>query len=139
MAIHTSASLFGVALALIITAAAATEDKNSANYILPSCRSFIDQKPAVSFNQGLCAGIVEGIAYMGAGVLLQLPVNSTNDKLNPHLKTSRRTLCIDVPNEVANGQSVRAVVAYIEARPARLHEDFRNLALEALQAVWPCR
>jgi hypothetical protein len=33
---------------------------------------------------------------------------------------------------------VRVVVAYIEARPARVHEDFRNLALEALREAWPC-
>jgi hypothetical protein len=31
------------------------------------------------------------------------------------------------------------VIAYIEARPQRQHEDFVPLANEALTAVWPCK
>jgi hypothetical protein len=30
-------------------------------------------------------------------------------------------------------------VAGVAARPARLHERFAKLALEALQQAWPCR
>jgi hypothetical protein len=33
----------------------------------------------------------------------------------------------------------RVVVAYIEQRPARMHEKFGLLAVEALQKAWPCR
>src|SRR5258708_1979768 len=36
-------------------------------------------------------------------------------------------------------QFVKVVVAYIEARPARMHEQFEGLTLEALRAAWPCR
>jgi hypothetical protein len=36
-------------------------------------------------------------------------------------------------------QQVRIVAAYIDARPNRLHEDFRVLALEALKDAWPCK
>jgi hypothetical protein len=38
-----------------------------------------------------------------------------------------------------NNQLVRVVVAYIDQRPARLHESFLNLALEALTDAWPCQ
>jgi hypothetical protein len=37
------------------------------------------------------------------------------------------------------GQTIRVVVAYIDQQPARMHEDFESLALEALQQAWPCR
>ena len=35
-------------------------------------------------------------------------------------------------------QSVRAVVRYIEARPAEAQERFIQLAREALTDAWPC-
>jgi hypothetical protein len=38
-----------------------------------------------------------------------------------------------------NDQLVRVVVAYIDARPERMHESFAVVALEALQAAWPCK
>jgi hypothetical protein len=31
------------------------------------------------------------------------------------------------------------VVAYIERRPQRMHEDFGVLAVEALHEAWPCK
>ena len=44
-----------------------------------------------------------------------------------------------VPNLVTREQTVRVVIAYIDARPARMHEDIRGLALEALINAWPCK
>jgi hypothetical protein len=41
--------------------------------------------------------------------------------------------------EAINSQAVRIVVQFIDARPARLHERFTLLALEALTAAWPCK
>ena len=35
-------------------------------------------------------------------------------------------------------QAVRVVVQYIDSRPTRLHEDFSDLAAEALRAAWSC-
>jgi Rap1a immunity proteins len=35
-------------------------------------------------------------------------------------------------------QVVSVVVAYIDARPARMHKNFNTLALEALRNAWPC-
>jgi Rap1a immunity proteins len=35
-------------------------------------------------------------------------------------------------------QGVQIVVKYIDARPARLQENFNKLAAEALRQAWPC-
>jgi hypothetical protein len=40
-----------------------------------------------------------------------------------------------IPNEVSYGQVVRVATQYIDARPARLHENFKGLAIEAMQAT----
>jgi hypothetical protein len=40
---------------------------------------------------------------------------------------------------VTHDQVVRVVIAYIDARPARLNEDFMELATEAMVAAWPCK
>jgi hypothetical protein len=47
--------------------------------------------------------------------------------------------CLDIPEKVTLLQLVRGVIAYIEARPQRMHESFNDLALEALRTAWPCR
>src|SRR5262245_2122268 len=36
-------------------------------------------------------------------------------------------------------QRIQVIIAYIEARPQRMHEDFRVLAVEAMQKAWPCK
>jgi len=43
------------------------------------------------------------------------------------------------PDEVTVAQRARVAVTYIEARPERMHEDFRVLAVEAMQKAWPCK
>lgn len=54
--------------------------------------------------------------------------------------TAKGTTGVCIPaGEVTVNQQVRVVVAYIDARPNRLHEDFRILALEALKDAWPCK
>jgi hypothetical protein len=40
--------------------------------------------------------------------------------------------------DATNMQGVRIVLQYIDARPARLHENFNKLAAEALRQAWPC-
>jgi hypothetical protein len=47
--------------------------------------------------------------------------------------------CLDIPDGVIVGQAIQVVVTYIEARPKRMHEDFRALALEALFDAWACK
>jgi Rap1a immunity proteins len=43
------------------------------------------------------------------------------------------------PKGVTSGQALRVVVTYIDAIPARMHENFKYLAVEALRAAWPCK
>jgi len=37
------------------------------------------------------------------------------------------------------GYPSRLFGVYVEARPERMHEDFRALAVEAMQKAWPCK
>ncbi len=107
--------LRGIALIVALTIngemAFAQNDKTSANFIMPGCRASIG--PAL--RQGRCSGIVEGFVFAGKGV----------------------DVC--APNAVTTEQAVRIVVQYIDKRPARINDDFRRLALEALRAAWPCK
>ena len=89
------------------------EDLESGNYIMPGCRSFTAQTPSTAaadaFARGQCLGIVDTIAALTADVC--------------H------------PPGVTSGQAVSVVVKYIDDRPARMHENFRVLAL---RTAWPC-
>ena len=65
-------------------------------------------------DEAMCAGIISGLAY----TVKFLPPNSSSCR----------------PESVTTGQMVRVVVAYIERRPERMHEDFRRLATLLLAA-----
>jgi hypothetical protein len=102
------------ALMLGSGAAFAAEDVNSANYLMPACRELLNPNSNVrAYDQGTCAGLITGLSY--------LDINSCK------------------PSGVTRGQTYRVVVQYIDSRPARMHEDFRDLALEAMKAAWPCK
>ena len=45
---------------------------------------------------------------------------------------------ICVPAGTTSEQATGVVVQYIDGQPARVHEDFNHLAVEALRANWPC-
>jgi hypothetical protein len=88
----------------------------TANEVMVGCRNFTDPNNSSNhYEQGMCAGLIAGISYMGEGSAYCTPFG------------------------VTMGQQLRAAVQYIDARPARMHEDFRKLALEAMQAAWPCK
>ena len=95
-----------------------------ANNIMRGCRqAIIEESRAETFLGGVCMGIVGTIAFAGKpGVLGIAP----SDRF-----------CL--PAGVNTGQAVRVAVAYIDARPARLHEQFSDLAVEAFREAWPCR
>jgi hypothetical protein len=115
------AGICGAAVAISAAAGAAAEDHWSANYQLPGCKAFLATNSSVPFlSQGKCLGLIEGIAFMAV----------TSDVLDWR--------CAAIPDEVTGGQLVRVVTSYIEARPARMHEQFETLALEALINAWPC-
>jgi Rap1a immunity proteins len=138
MSARIAASLLGAPLAFTATAALAEEDFESANYTMPGCRNFGDHKlPDENFREGFCVGIVHGLIYSGIRVKTFLERDS--DSTGRLLGTLRRSECIAAPDEATLGQQVGVVVSYIEARPERMHESFRQLALEALRTAWPCR
>jgi hypothetical protein len=132
MSARITASLFGVALALSGTAAGA-EDTSSANYILPGCQDFLSLKQPHTDRQGFCAGTVAGIGFIGKDLHRLRPTYPSESDAVTGL------YCLDIPEKLTLIQLVRGVIAYIEARPARMHEPFAMLALEALRTAWPCR
>jgi hypothetical protein len=126
-----SGLLLAAALALTVTAGSAEEDFDSANHQLRNCKDFAtlnNLRGAPAFERGFCAGMVYAFASIG-----------TMLKDMPKTDEFRQLACMDFPQGVTVGQKVKVVVAYIEAHPALMHEDFRYLALIALQAAWPCR
>ena len=97
-------------------------DRNSAKFLVPACQRFValsDGDTLVSaLHQGVCVGIIEGIGYVSGS-------------LPPGLRS-----CL--PEGVTQEQMVGAIVSYIKRRPERMHEDFRELAIEAMREAWPC-
>jgi len=87
--------------------------------MLPACRAFIaDNAPSDIdgvFQAGRCIGLMQGLGYPS------------------------RLFGVCPPDEVTLAQRARVAVTYVEARPERMHEDFRALAVEAMQKVWPCK
>jgi Rap1a immunity proteins len=119
-----TAGLFGVigAIALLFGIShpgSAQEDVRSANWILPGCRSFVDGKVStdLGFKAGVCAGVVGTFRDLGGAAV------------PPY--------CI--PDAVVTGQAVRVVVTFIERNPARMHESFSVLVLDAFRSAWPCK
>ena len=63
-----------------------------------------------------CLGIIVGLSYLGR---------------------SDGTICVPVGE--TRQQAVGTFVQYIDGQPARMNENFVPLAIEALQATWPCK
>ena len=142
MSPRITASLFGTALALTVMAAEAAEDINSANYMLPGCRDLANESSSRNLiGQGRCAGVVDTLSFVGGILKLSLePGGWLAESARRGLAEDiRQAMCLDIPRGVTGMQSVRVVIAYIEARPARMHEPFKGLAFEALRTAWPCR
>jgi ammonia channel protein AmtB len=101
---------------------AVAQNEASANFMMPYCRDVAvgnfsspigENQTQHGFLMGMCAGIVAGLNNVGPG---ECP-----------------------PAGVTPQQAVAVVVQYIDARPARMHERFAVLALEAMQLAWPCK
>jgi hypothetical protein len=103
-----------ITAALMLTPAVAQPDINSANYRMQGCRDFVNQSSG-DFDAGICVGIMNALIFVG------IPLG------------------ICKPTQATIGEAIRVVVQYIDARPARLHEDFDMLAIEALRKAWPCQ
>jgi hypothetical protein len=111
-----------LAAALLPSIADAQADRKSANFMMPGCQQLLkppkDPDPVDFVRSGHCAGLIEGLTYAAYA-------SGGSETCRP-------------PSIVTDAQLVRVVLAYIEHRPQRMHEDFRKLALEALHEAWPC-
>ena len=81
--------------------ALAEQNPYSAKYVMPGCRDYVS---LTTFKQGWCGGLITGLAQM-----------------------HRRCM----PPQLTQRQLASAIVQYVDAQPARMHEDFRILAAEA--------
>jgi len=92
----------------------ANDQPYSANSIMPGCRQYLLAPGKVTdfYHVGVCHGAIIALSYI-------------SDNCSPA--------------EVTNDQLVRVIVQYVDARPARMHENFVKLALEAVKAAWPCQ
>lgn len=108
---------------IFCSGATAQEDTLSANYYLEACRLYANNvrpQPGVDqFKMPLCAGVLLTLAWAA-----------------PQLGSSQLQAC--PPSAATKGQVAKVVVAYLDQHPARLHEQFVDLALEALRHAWPC-
>jgi Rap1a immunity proteins len=99
-----------------------TED-TSANSVFLGCKAFVeDRTPNAQLNAGanFCSGVVHGLASVGK-----------------YLSPPEWQSCVPAASDAR--QLARVVISYIEARPQRMHEDFRRLTLEAFHSAWPCK
>lgn len=132
----SSGLLLGAAILLNVTAALAAEDLTTANHMLPTCQEYLRHRQPLTGEQGYCAGVVDGIVFIGRKLNSSLKIAPISlDDSNARITWLH---CLNVSGKATLGQMVRVVTAYIEARSARMHEMFHDLALEALHAAWPC-
>ena len=86
---------------------------------MPACEGFLAHKDhdlLSAYRQGVCAGEVQGVWATASAV---------------------GRVCS--PPQATVGQAVLVVMRFINTRPARMHEPFSFLALEALTTAWPCK
>jgi Rap1a immunity proteins len=102
-------------------AGAVERDIYSANMMLPLCKKSIGEAAQANIaDAGYCAGLTDMLASLGR-------------------RADESMGCWDTPPHSTIGQRVTVVVRYIEARPARMHEPYIDLAIEALRNAWPCK
>ncbi len=134
------AIICGALAALTITmsaAAAAEADQNSAASMLPDCKAAIEgERPGNGFARGFCVGTVLALAFMAENSSANVTAFSGEGQARWF---DDRWQCVKIPDSITQGQIVGVVVLYIDARPERMREPFRSLALEALFDAWPCR
>src|SRR5262245_24460595 len=120
---RTFTAIAGLAALIALSTSAASADENpySANSMLPACMAVLaisSGNPAAGIDpveMGRCIGMIEGVALLANYGVFCPPAGAT-------IK-----------------QRIQVIIAYIEARPQRMHEDFGVLAVEAMQKAWPCK
>ncbi len=108
-----------VALLFLVPAPALCESPVlSGNEVYNGCRNFTLGTNEDLFYQGVCAAIIDDLAYY-----------------RPYLPEQ---LSFCPPIDITLGQVTRIVVNYMAVHPEILNQDFRGIATDALQAAWPC-
>jgi len=113
------AVLVFLAFGSTVDAQPANQSDTSASAWYQACKAFVERRldaNSVAFGN-FCSGVVHGLAFVGPTLL-------------PEMK-----FCAP-PTSDAN-QLIRVVLQYVDAQPQRMHEDFRQLALEAFRNAWP--
>jgi hypothetical protein len=105
-------------------AVAQANDSRSGTSYLSGCR-LVAEANTKSLNiestleVGRCIGAISSLLYVGSS--LSEPIR----------------FC--PPSGVSINQAARVIMKFLDAKPEKLHEDFRGLAIEALRGAWPCR
>jgi hypothetical protein len=113
--------LVGACAFAALVAGARAEDTNSANYLLEACRIFASGATPPQndiFRPALCIGEMNAMMFFASSV-------DTPNRACP-------------PKGANVIQATKVVVAYLDAHPERLHDNFLGLAYTALARVWPC-
>src|SRR5262245_52428106 len=115
----------GIAVAVALlsqqgSAMAQSPDIGSANSVMPGCRDAMSPEAAPNtyraYVKAECTAVIRTMFFFG-----------------------RSHFGICAPDQATVGQAIRVVVLHIDQRPARMHEPFELLALEAMRRAWPCR
>ena len=101
-----------LSMGLFLTCEEVFAEDLSASSRIVGCRNYVSSSKDDLLLQGYCAGAVQALVEFAAGAC--------------------------APKGATNMQGVQIVVKYIDARPARLHENFNKLAAESLRQAWPC-
>lgn len=112
-------AIFGLAAlaGVLITTPASAE---AVSFYMQACKDFTNGKSEDLFLQGVCVGLLEGIATFAS----KLPEESSRS-------------C--PPDNVNAAELTKAVLRWFDQHKDRWNEDFRSLSLEALRASWPCK
>jgi Ssp1 endopeptidase immunity protein Rap1a len=97
-------------LLLLISGEAMGLEFGTANEMMPGCRAMLNHDQRNILRQGECIGAVAAITHID--------------------------LAVCPPKDSNVEQAIRIVVQYIDSKPARLQENFYDLAVEALRAAW---
>jgi Ssp1 endopeptidase immunity protein Rap1a len=97
---------------------------HSASFYLPGCKAAINVRELGTWGNdpivaGMCLGLLKGMSIAFA--------------------TAKQNRSYCMPDNASVEQVARVLVAYMEARPERLHEDVLSIASDAFKGAWPCR
>ena len=108
----------------------AEENRRSADYLLPLCKTWLDfaeKEVATIIEMGKTEPVRLTAAGMRAGFVVGV------------LETLRSNKLSCPPKDLSNPQLVRTVVSEVERHPDRMHEDFVVPVSAAMINSWPCR